>query len=138
MVTKYTDGLPPDSKSPLFWVMIHIHEAVFKTILGNLILLWGAAVLTALVGDAVVPVSEAVWLNYVGIPIILTCAVIGTLPVFLYVLDPYMTGRSIWATMTCKAETPPAVYPLLDIKPTFERLLVGPGPEERIYNSGHI
>ena len=68
MVTKYTDELPPDSKSPLFWVMIHIHEAVFKTILGNLILLWGAAVLTGLVGDAVVPVSEVVWFYYVRIP----------------------------------------------------------------------
>ena len=44
-----------------------------------------------MVGDAVVPVSEVVWFYYVRIPIILTCAVIGTLPVFLYVLDPYMT-----------------------------------------------
>ena len=115
--------------------MIHIHEAVFKTLLGNIALLVGCPFLTVFGLDAIIAVSKAYWLVDVLIPILIP---FGPGCWFLALLVggtfPTITAESVLRSMIAVYERPPTVYVLLKYKTDIECLLFGPDPEERIYN----
>ena len=115
--------------------MIHIHEAVFRTLLGNIALLFGGPFLALYSLDAILVVSQAYWLVDALVLIwVLSFLSCWTLAIVVGLVFPSITVESILRSTITAYERPPTVYVLLPIKTDFERLLFGPDPEERIYN----
>ena len=115
--------------------MIHIHEAVFKTFLGNLALLFGGPFLALYCFNAILVVSQAHWLvDALTLIWVLSCVSCWSLAISVGGLLSCLTAESTLRTMITAYKRSPTVYVLLRLKTDFKRLFFGPGLKKRIYN----